>query len=165
MALNIERGINYKTVTGAGGVYVLPLLPVGEYQVTIEAAGFRKFVRGGMALGGDERLRVDARLELGPMAEQVTVSGSAPLINTDQATLGASFSTAGFDELPIGRSVVGMMALVPGVQANKQGISVGNINGSRDTVTDLKIDGVPTTHTGNGLFSVGPPFWNWSRRW
>jgi hypothetical protein len=38
-----------------------------------------------------------------------------------------------------------------------QGISVGNINGSRDTVVDLKIDGVPTTHTGNGLFSVGPP--------
>ena len=157
VALNTERGISYKAVTSSEGVYVLPLLPLGDYQVTIEAPGFRKFVRGGLTLGADQRLRVDARLELGPVAEQVTVSAGAPLVTTDQATLGGSFSTSNFENLPIGRSVVGVMQLVPGTQANKQGIAVGNINGSRDTVVDVKVDGVPTTHTGNGLFSMGPP--------
>jgi hypothetical protein len=62
--INTERSISYKTVTGSEGVYVLPLLPLGDYQVTIEAAGFRKFVRGALTLGADQRLRVDARLEL-----------------------------------------------------------------------------------------------------
>ncbi len=92
VALNTERGITYQAVTSAEGVYVLPLLPVGDYQVTIEAPGFRKFVRSGVGLGADERLRVDARLEVGQISEQVTVTAGAPLVKTDQATLGASFS-------------------------------------------------------------------------
>ena len=115
VALNTERGISYKTVTGASGVYTLPLLPVGEYQVTIEAQGFKKFVRGGLKLGGDDRLRIDARLELGAVADTVTVSAGAPLIKTDQATLGASFTSSGFDNLPVGRTVSSVMTLVPGV--------------------------------------------------
>ena len=84
IGLNTETGISYKTTTEGGGVYVLPLLPVGTYQVSIEAQGFRKLVLSGLTLGGDERLRADARLVLGAVAETVTVSGGPPLVTTDQ---------------------------------------------------------------------------------
>src|SRR4051794_19251245 len=118
VALKTETGISYSTVTSAGGVYVVPLLPLGSYQVTVEAAGFRKFVRSGLSLSADERLRVDVHLQLGAVSEQMMVSASAPLVQTDQATLGASFQTSSFNDLPINRSVVGMLALVPGMQSN-----------------------------------------------
>src|SRR5204863_818272 len=103
VALNTDTGISYKTVSGAAGVYVLPLLPLGNYQITVEAAGFKKFVRSGLVLGADERLRVDCRLELGPLADQITVSGAAPVVTTDQATLGASVAATNFTSSPIGR--------------------------------------------------------------
>src|SRR5512133_1159135 len=104
VALNTETGITHKTATGDAGVYVLPLLPLGEYQVTIEAAGFKKFGRGGLKLEAEQRLRVDARVELGSVSEEVTVSAAPPLVTTDQATLGRSFSPAQFDNVAISRS-------------------------------------------------------------
>ncbi|MBI3679591.1 MAG: TonB-dependent receptor [Acidobacteria bacterium] len=156
VARNLDTGITYRTIGTDAGMYVLPLLPLGNYEVTIEVTGFKKFVRTGLALRADQRLRVDVRLELGSVAESVTVSGGAPLVKTDQSAIGGSFTPSQFEVLPIGRSVVSMMKLVPGIQSNLQGIVVGNVNGSRDTRTDFKIDGMPAMNTNNGLVTTYP---------
>ncbi|MCC6394273.1 MAG: carboxypeptidase regulatory-like domain-containing protein, partial [Bryobacterales bacterium] len=156
-ALNTDTGIPYKTASNDTGAYVLPLLPPGGYQVAIEVSGFKKFVRGGLSLGANQRLRVDAPLELGSVSEQVTVTGAAPLVKTDQAALGDSFTSQDFINLPISGNVSNLMQLVPGIGANIQGLLNGNVNGSRDVTTDYKVDGATTTNSNNGLATVTVP--------
>ncbi|MCC6367940.1 MAG: carboxypeptidase regulatory-like domain-containing protein [Bryobacterales bacterium] len=156
-ALNTDTGIPYKAATNETGAYVLPLLPPGSYQVIIEVSGFKKFLRDGLRLGADQRLRVDAKLEIGAVSEQVTVSGAASFIKTDQAALGDSFVPEDFIDLPISGNVTNLMQLVPGIAANAQGLLNANVNGSRDTSSDFKVDGATTTNSNNGLGTINVP--------
>ncbi|MCC6394594.1 MAG: carboxypeptidase regulatory-like domain-containing protein, partial [Bryobacterales bacterium] len=156
-ALSTDTGIPYRTVSNETGAYVLPLLPPGRYEVSIEVSGFKKFVRSGLSLGADQRLRVEAHLELGSVAEQVTVSGTPPLIKTDQAALGDSFVSQDFINLPISGNVTNLMQMVPGIAANAQGLLNANVNGSRDTTSDFKVDGATATNTQNGLATINVP--------
>jgi len=149
-ALNAGTGIAYRTAANEAGVYLLPVLPLGEYRLSVEVPGFKAFARTGLTLSADQRLRVDVRLEVGDMAEKITVAAETPLVRTDQAALGGNFSPALFDRLPGG--VMQMIELVPGAaKVSGQSLAVGHFNGSPDTTTDFKIDGVPATQTQNGL--------------
>src|SRR5207244_1293050 len=67
------------------GYYVFPELPIGNYEVSAEATGFKRHVQSPLKLLVDLTLRVDIRLEVGEMKEQVTVTGEAPVIATDQS--------------------------------------------------------------------------------
>ena len=153
-ALNVGTGVAYHTTSNEAGAYLLPLLPLGEYRLSVELPGFKAFARTGLTLSADQRLRVDVRLEVGDMAEKVTVAAEAPLVRTDQAALGGNFTPALFDRLPGG--VMQMVELLPG--ANKesgQSLATGHFNGSPATMSDVKIDGVPATQTQNGLYNMG----------
>src|SRR5438105_505117 len=81
-ALNQETNVRYSAVTTGAGVYVIPQVPLGDYTITVEAAGFKTSRRGDVSLGADARLRVDVQLELGGTKETVTVSGAAPLVES-----------------------------------------------------------------------------------
>lgn len=154
-ALNVDTGIRYSTASNDTGAYVLPLIPVGRYELTIENSGFKKLTRSDLQLGADQRLRVDAFLELGAVAEGVTISGEAPLVKTDVSSLGSSFVPSQLENLPIGRDALNMMKSIPGVQASKWGFSAGNINGSRDATSDYKVDGTPAATTSlNGVVAA-----------
>jgi len=58
--------------TDAQGEYVVPLLPVGTYTITVTGPGFREFKQQGVDLTSDQNVRVDARLELGNVADTIT---------------------------------------------------------------------------------------------
>ncbi len=157
VALNVDTGITYKTSTTEAGIYVLPLLPAGGYQVSVEAQGFKRFLREGLTLAPDQRMRVDVRLELGSMSEQVSVTAESPVLKTDQSSTGGNFQPSQFESLPVGRGAAGLMQLLPGVQRNStQGFWVGNNNGSPDSTTDFKVDGVPAANNNNGLVTATP---------
>ena len=155
-ALNVEAGVAYRAKSSEAGVYVLPLLAVGKYQVIAQADGFKKFVANELALGADQRLRVDVRLELGSVTEEVKVTASSPLIQTDQSALSSSFSTADFENLPIGRSVTVPLELVPGILPDADGFATGNVNGTRERTTDVKVDGAESMLSNNGRFRMEP---------
>ncbi len=138
-------GVVYRSRTTEAGIYVVPLLPVGGYTVTVEMQGFKRFVREGVTLDADDRLRVDVRMEVGAMNEEIKVTAESPMLQTEQATLSGSFGSADFESLPINRDVLQVMQLLPGIQASKAGLAGGNINGSRDGVTDYKVDGAVAT--------------------
>lgn len=156
IATNTGTGVTYRAAATESGVYVLPLLPLGKYVVSVETQGFKRFVREGLQLGADERLRVDVRLELGSVAEEVKVTASAPLIQTDRSTVGGSFTPQQFENLPIGRDATSTMKLLPGVQASKYGLSAGNINGSREAMTDFKVDGAAAVTANLGQPRIQP---------
>jgi len=101
-AVNRDTGIRYTATTTEAGIYVMPQLPL-IYTLSVEAQGFKTFVMETVPLNADERLRVDARLELGGTAVKVTVSDVPPRVESERATIGGAFTREQFDSLPIGR--------------------------------------------------------------
>jgi hypothetical protein len=154
--VNQQTGIRYPTIATEAGVYVIPQLPLGNYTLTVQAGGFKTFQRQDLEVRADLPLRVDARLEVGGAAETVIVSGAAPLVESERATIGGSFTQRQFDSLPIGRDPTGSLALVPGAQS-AGGFATGVFNGSREETTDYKVDGAPASMTNIRRAPQAPP--------
>src|SRR5262249_29327250 len=68
--------VTYRSVTDADGLYQVPQLPVGQYNVSAEAPGFKKIQKSGYDLVDAGRLTVDFKLELGAITETVTVTAA-----------------------------------------------------------------------------------------
>src|SRR5262249_47188319 len=79
---NAESGLTRTALSNETGAYNVQLLPVGPYEVTAELAGFRQQVRRGINLSVGQEAVVNLTLEVGSVAEQVTVTEEAPLVNT-----------------------------------------------------------------------------------
>ncbi|MGB9605450.1 MAG: carboxypeptidase-like regulatory domain-containing protein, partial [Bryobacteraceae bacterium] len=85
---NLDTNTSVETQSNASGYYEANLLIHGNYQVSFEAAGFRRLVRRGIVLPMSTRVEVSVTLELGPVAESVTVEAAAPLIDAVSASSG-----------------------------------------------------------------------------
>src|SRR6185436_9948530 len=86
-ATNQGTGLVYKTVTNGAGNFVLQQLPVGKYDVTVEAAGFRKMVRKDIELNVAQTLSIEAKLEVGEVEQSVEVTAGASLLQTASSDL------------------------------------------------------------------------------
>jgi hypothetical protein len=88
-ATNINTGEAFSSTTTAAGIYTIPLIKPGDYELTAEAPGFKQFRRTGLRLETGSTVRVDIALEIGEVAETVTVEAAAPLLNTDTSSVGS----------------------------------------------------------------------------
>src|SRR5215471_14236128 len=70
---NVETNVASSLVTNGSGYYEAPLLPAGEYRLTVEAPGFKKLVRPNLILAMSQQLKVDLQIEVGAVNESVTV--------------------------------------------------------------------------------------------
>ncbi len=100
-AANIETGANRTVQTGDSGVYRFPLLPLGTYRVTAEAANFKKFVREGITLTTGQTVTVDFKLEAGEVRETVTVSADASIADAGKTDLGRVMNSRETQNLPL----------------------------------------------------------------
>ena len=81
---NIETGIDRTTLSNALGEYVVALLQPGEYEISVQAAGFRRFLRSGLTLQVNDRTRVPVELKTGGISDEVVVvEADASLLNRD----------------------------------------------------------------------------------
>ena len=99
--VNLETNFTSTGVTNETGRYYVPYLAPGSYQLTIEASGFRSYVRKGIEVRAGESPRIDAQMEIGAVTESVVVTGSAPLLETETATAGASLQNHVFMRVPV----------------------------------------------------------------
>ena len=160
-ALNVNTGVTYRTKGTKAGVYVLPLVPAGEYQLTVDAANFKTFVRSGLTLTAEQRLRADVALEIGSVSERVRVTAEAPMVQSEQATVGSTFASDEFTRLPLGRNALGALLVVPGMTQGTRGSGGtefvnGNVNGSRESMGNYQIDGVRGQDTEQGEVGTVP---------
>jgi hypothetical protein len=132
---NLQRSVK----TNGEGEYRIEFLPVGEYSLVVEAAGFKKFVHAGVVLAIAETARVDAVMDVGSTGETVEVSAAAPIVNTSVPELGRTVENREIVDLPIvNRNVYTLLDLTPGVQRNDNSIVLGYpeqrtlINGGMD---------------------------------
>src|SRR5262245_18151703 len=83
VAKNTATGLERKTVAHASGEYSIPQLPIGQYTVTAESAGFKISTITGLVLQVNQEARLDITLALGTAAESISVQASAPVLVTD----------------------------------------------------------------------------------
>src|ERR1700722_7323338 len=147
---NVETGIDRITTTSVDGSYLIPELPIGNYNVTVELNGFQKLVTNGIAVDIGAMRRVDVVLKPGQLSQQVVVSGeNVPVVETSTDTLGGSFQNTQVEDLPInGRDYTKVLVMGPGTagEPNGGGDSPGSYglfssNGSRGRSNNYLLDG------------------------
>ena len=112
----VERGLSRTAQTNVQGDFVLPLLPIGGYSVRVEGDGFKSFVRDDITLTASENVRVDAKLEIGSVTEEITVTAEGPQVDSRSSQVGTLIDDRRVVELPInGRNIVNLAVLLPGV--------------------------------------------------
>lgn len=98
---NMATNVSTATSTNAAGVYAVPYLSSGTYQISVSAGGFETLVRQGITVHVDDKIKLDFELQVGAVREQVTISAEAPLINTATATSGQVIDRRNISELPL----------------------------------------------------------------
>ena len=123
VATNADTGVSREVSSDASGGYVMTLLPPGNYNLSVEAPGFRRLLHSGVTLDVNQRARVDFALQVGQVNETVEVAATAPLLESQSSSLGSVIGERFVNELPLnGRNFVQLAILSPGV--NGVGFSV-----------------------------------------
>lgn len=112
---NTETGLQRDTQSGSNGGFTFTALPVGKYQLTVEKAGFSKYVQSGITLVLDQSANVPVQLKVGDISQQVTVSADAELVNTQSGTVGQLVDQKKIVDLPLdGRQPQNLLFLSAG---------------------------------------------------
>ncbi|MFN0165356.1 MAG: carboxypeptidase regulatory-like domain-containing protein [Bryobacteraceae bacterium] len=144
-----EQGQTREASTNARGEYEITQLPEGTYTVQAEAAGFRGYVNRGVRLSVRQVLRIDIQLQIGEISERVTVSGAAPVVNSESATISGGMQESLLREFhtPTANAysphLLAMMMLPGSVHLGNAQFKLG---GARGNMYESKVDGSETNH-------------------
>jgi hypothetical protein len=159
--INSETGVKRLVESDAQGQYrVFPLLP-GSYDVTVSAAGFRGERQEHVVIAIAEQIKVDFQLAVGEVVETVNVASQAPLLQTQDGSVGGIVTGSELTRLPVnGRNYTTLMLLMPGTndqgggqsQGTFSGTQIYTVNGQRRQDNNFTLDGVDN----NFLYQKSP---------
>ncbi len=142
------------TVTDGNGEYRLPALPPGAYKVKFELSGMQVVTRDALVQLAQDTA-VNASLGVAGVAESVTVTASASLVERDSATIKSGLSNQQILSLPVGQDYRDLIRLIPGVQVTQDTVRGPSAGGSgQDNV--YQFDGVNVTLPLFGTLSAEP---------
>jgi Carboxypeptidase regulatory-like domain len=165
---NSSQGINRPTTSNASGDWLVSGLPVGSYDLSITAPGFKKYQARGIVLRIGQKLRADAVLQVGAATTEITVQGTnVAQVETQSSDLAGTVTGKQISQLQLnGRNFTQLAALVPGVsnQTGQDEAQVGvngsvafSFNGGRTEYNNWEIDGGDNMDNGsNGTLNVYP---------
>lgn len=154
------------------GNYSAPLLPIGKYAVTVEAAGFKKFTHTNITLNEGDKLTIGASLQAGSVETEVTVEALGNEVETQSAQAASIISGTQVRELALnGRNWTQLMLLAPGVSdaGNSDQLYVGafapqgtnlvtfSLNGGRREHNNFMVDGADNVDRGSNLTLLSFP--------
>jgi hypothetical protein len=161
---NPQTNFTRAATTNTSGIYNFPALQPGVYNVRAELQGFQSEIRNGVELQVQQTARIDFQLRVGGVAETIEVTGGAPLLNTENASLGTVVDGQRIVDLPLnGRNFLSLVSESPNVSAGfntNGGTSTGAastrlggdranqsfaVSGSRREFNNYSIDGVVNT--------------------
>jgi hypothetical protein len=149
---NVAAGIVREITADEQGRYTAINMPAGTYTIAVTAPGFRTTTRTGVEVTINNVTRVTLRLEVGQISEQVTVTGSAAMLQTDRSDTRSELTSKAVVELPLAnfRNYQSLINLVPGatpsIEQNSMGASPQrslstNINGTNRNNNNTRVDG------------------------
>ena len=166
-ATEVATNLHHATQTNIAGVYILNFLSVGNYTITAEAPGFKTSTLGPLRLDVNQTVREDIGLVVGQISERVEVTGTAPILQTENAQTGDVISNQQATELPLnGRNFVSLTLLVPGsinpnpanVQTAQRNTTGGRpyVNGNREQSNNFLLDGIDINEPVGDLIGYTP---------
>jgi hypothetical protein len=143
---NVTTGTHMVTKTNSDGLYTATSMLLGEYEITFTKTGFDSLVRNGVVIYVGNTT-VNARMTVGRVSEQVTVTGQAPLLETETSDQATTLDTKAVESMPVvGTDWRSLNGVLPGVNAaggqNANGQYIG-FNGTQGDYTSWLFDGSP----------------------
>jgi hypothetical protein len=167
-AKSVERGTTYSGTTGEDGFYRISQLPVGNYELRIEKAGFQTALHPAFTLTLNQVGRIDIQLKVGQVTETVQVESTAPVLKTESTQVDTIINSATNDNLPLAsRNYVQLTLLAPGaVSTDPSSFNNGNntggyggrplINGNREQANNFLLDGMDNNQVSDNLLGYTP---------
>jgi hypothetical protein len=169
VAHDLDTGVDTPTTTNSTGFYRVEFLPIGRYEVSIEANGFTKQMIPEFKLEVLQTANFNVKLSVGGSATTVDVSAATPILDTNDATLGSTFTANTIQNMPLnGLDFSALSLYLPGavstagtsgtqsIERSTQWSDLVNINGNRTQSNNYTIDGIDMNETFNNVISYSP---------
>ncbi|PYU97749.1 MAG: hypothetical protein DMG26_20495, partial [Acidobacteria bacterium] len=150
-----KTGIVTKGVADSVGLYNITHLDPGEYTVVVEAPGFKRFIQAHVTLQVDSTVRIDPRLELGAVSQEVSVTAAPPLLKSEKTDVARNINEQAIEALPVAaHNLSKLFDIVPGAVENVLQIGEGEtpsgatsvtVNGMWFGANEYVIDGITDT--------------------
>src|SRR6266571_624576 len=145
VAVNVGTKDTYEATTNSEGYYHIQFVRPGRYEIAVTTSGFGPFKATGVEVPTNQVVRTNAALQVGAMADSVTVEAKAQVLDTDRATVSATIGERAIVELPLNaRNVWNLAATTPGVLGGLNsdiGLSFRGA-GQREIQNSLSLDGI-----------------------
>ena len=168
-AHNIDTGVDTPTTANSVGYYRIDFLPIGHYQVTVKANGFNTETLPAFSLEVLQTANFNVKLTVGSSTTTVDVSAAAPILNTNDDTLGSTFTANTISNFPLnGLDFSALTLYVPGsvstagtsgttsIERDTYWTDSVNMNGNRAQANNYTLDGIDMNETFNNLISYSP---------
>jgi hypothetical protein len=170
-AENVDTGVKAHTTTNAAGIYSIRFLPIGHYRVVVDAEGFSSATVPPFTLEINQTVKLNEALSVGATSVVDVSSGSAPVLNTADGTLGITLSTNEIANIPLeGRNFSSVTLFQPGavstaptgmtgvnaIERDTSSSGVGSINGNRQQGNNYTLDGIDLNEGQNNLIGYNP---------
>jgi hypothetical protein len=166
-AINQATNVAYPAVSNSAGNYTITSVPVGTYVVKAELSGFKTATTKPFPLEAKQIARLDLKMEVGRLEDNVEVTAEAPVLQTESATVGEVISGNTVNSLPLnGRNTGQLALLLPGVVTpnpqsfvnQSRNFSGGRpyVNGNREQTNNYLIDGVDMNESIDNLVAYQP---------
>ena len=174
-ATNTATGIQSSVQTDSKGFYNFPNLPIGNYDILVEQTGFKSFRQSAIHIDVNSAVRVDVKLEIGEVAEKVSVRADAVQVETQSTQMGEVINSQKMTAVPLnGRDFTDLLSLQPGVVpgayasqaaglndrtvSGSGALNAGNqsINGQREAANGFMVNGANVNEGKNNGTAVIP---------
>src|SRR6185437_1475879 len=155
---NLDNNQTYKGATNSSGVYIVPNLTPGAYELTVQNPGFAKYIQTGIVLSVGQTATVDVSLKVASTTEVVNVTTEAPPVEPTRTEISQVIDTTQLQQLPTnGRRFVDFALLTPGVATGRTSLQSTftepdttriSFGGMRDLSNAVTVDGADYINEG-----------------
>jgi len=168
-AINSATGVQTPATSNSVGYYVISNLTAGTYSVEVSVQGFQRFKQENVTVDIDRTVRLDPKLVVGNVTQEVTVTGAIPALQTEKVEITGTITSTELQSIPTAyNNATGFVKLLPGViespggsglpsQDGKDGYFGVTVNGSRSQQNFQQLDGTIDTEPIGGAAGVVPP--------
>ena len=142
VATNLDTNLSQQAVTSVSGEYRFLSLPLGRYKIEAELQGFQKFVEDNIVLSVNQQRRVDLRMEVGTLQQQVEITANPVQVETTSTQLGQVIDDKAMLALPLnGRSYIDLLSIQAGVAPTSSATGNISVNGQREASNAFLVNG------------------------
>ncbi len=166
-ATDTARGTTSSAKTTTDGVFYINRIPVGTYDVKVEASGFQSVLQPGIVLVLNQTARLEIQLKVGQATQVIEVNAAPPVLQTDTTQVSTIIDARTNDNLPLAtRNYVQLTLLSPGsITPNPGSFNTGDntgsggrpyINGKREQSNNFLLDGMDNNQVSDNLLGYTP---------